>query len=308
MNSSPLRAVIERLTCQFQAHAVDSPRLSAEILLAKAMDMERADLLRHMILYPDARIPEQQLTLAESYARRRSMGEPVAYILGIKEFYSRDFIVTPAVLIPRPETELLVDLALDFIRSSKELAGKNRPAFADFGSGSGCIGITIALARPSWRGLALDISADALAVAGQNVERHGVRNLTLLRADFAAAPIAPGSLHILVTNPPYVSEDEYRQLTREVRDFEPKSALVPGSARNTPPLGAQLQATGLEDALAIIRQAADLLCPGGLLLMETGRDQVKDLLGALAGASFAKAAVHKDYAGLNRVVAAHKRS
>lgn len=308
MTSSPLRAFIERLTLQFQAYGVDSPRLSAEVLLARAMGKERAELLRHMILYPEAQIADHQLALAECYARRRSAGEPVAYILGVKEFYSRDFIVSPAVLIPRPETELLVDLALDFIRSAKEPFRKGKPTFADFGTGSGCIGITLALSKPSWRGLALDISADALAVAEQNAVRHEARNLTLLRADFAAAPIAPGTLHVLAANPPYVSEDEYGQLNHEVQAFEPKSALVPGSAKKISPPGPRLQATGLEDALAIIRQAEYLLRPGGLLLMEIGRDQAKYLLGALARALFAKASVHKDYAGLNRVVAAHKRS
>ena len=305
MNSSSLRALIERFTRQFEEHAVDSPRLSAEILTAKAMGMERADLLRHMILHPGALIADEELALAESYAGRRSRGEPAAYILGGKEFYSRDFIVTPAVLIPRPETELLVDLALDFIRSTKEPVLKGRPVFADFGTGSGCIGITLALARPSWRGLALDISEEALLVAKQNAARHGADNLTLLRADFAAAPIAPESLYIVAANPPYVSEEEYQQLNREVLAFEPKSALVPGSAKA--PAGARLQATGLEDAFAIIRQAERLLRPGGMLLMEIGQGQARDLLGALARASFAKASVHKDYAGHNRVVAAQKR-
>lgn len=318
MNSTPIRALIDRLTRQFEANAVDSPRLSAEILTAKAMGMDRAELLRHMILYPGALIEGEQLGLAESFAGRRSAGEPAAYILGVKEFYSREYIVTPAVLIPRPETELLVDLALDFIRSTRETGVNKRPAFADFGTGSGCIGVTVALAKPSWRGLALDISAEALAVAKQNARRHGANNLTLLQADFAAAPIAQESLHVLAANPPYVSEEEYLQLNREVLAFEPKSALVPGSAKDGARSGEQearpgahpgahLKATGLEDAFAIIRQAEKLLRPGGMLLMEIGQGQAKDLLGALARASFAKASVHKDYAGLNRVVAAQKR-
>lgn len=314
MNVSPLRAIIERLTSQFAALEIDSPRLSAELLLAKAMNMARADLLRRMIVHPEAGLDEGQLALAEAYAARRANGEPAAYILGDKEFYSRDFMVTPAVLIPRPETELLVDLALDFIRACKEPAPGKRHVFADFGTGSGCIGITIALAKPGWRGLALDISAEALGIAQQNAARHNAHNLTLLRADFTAAPLAPESLRLLVSNPPYIGDDAYLELNREVLNFEPKSALVPGFARtgakngaqNSPPSGGRVN--GLEDAFAIIRQAGRLLKPGGLLLMETGQGQAKDLLGALARASFTKTSVYKDYAGINRVAAACKRA
>lgn len=308
--SLSVRETIAACTRLFEEKRVDAPRLSAEILLAKALGMERNELLKRLVLDPGLQCTEEQLGRAEGYAQRRARGEPAAYILGVKEFYGRDFSVTPAVLIPRPETELVVDLALDFLRTQgsafSDGAASGPLLFADFGTGSGCIGITLALARPQWRGLALDISAEALAVAQKNARIHQAGNLAFVRADFSFAPLPPASLRLLAANPPYVSEAEYQKLDPEVRSFEPRSALVPGSSRTGGKDAAPGPASGLEDALNIIAEAQLLLVPGGLLLMEFGRDQAKELLSALSNGPWAKVSVHKDMAGHNRVLAAQK--
>ena len=257
---------------------------------------------------------------------RRAKGEPVAYITGVKEFYGRDFIVSPATLVPRPETELIVDMAL-------EEAGR-RPAgglFADFGTGTGCIAVSLALALPRWRGLALDISEKALLTARANARRHKTRNLGFARADFTLPPLAPDRLDLLVSNPPYVSEEEYAALDREVRDFEPKSALVPSPAGPggfadcfCPPVGQNAwavhpkrlgcgffspgKATGLEHAVSVLDSAARLLKPGGLLLMEIGHAQAQPLLAGLGPDAWSEGMVRKDLAGLDRVLSVRKRS
>ena len=311
LNSPSVRATISAFTRLFEDKRIDSPGLSAEILLAKALGTSRNELLKLMVLEPDARLTEAQFHEAEDYAERRAKGEPAAYILGVKEFYGRDFAVNPSVLIPRPETELVVDLALDFIRTERIVHSGREEAsdpslFADFGTGSGCIGVTLALARPQWQGLALDISAEALTVARENARKHGVGNLSFVRADFSFAPVLPASLRLLAANPPYVSDAEYRELDPEVRGFEPKSALVPGSVHSAAPHRNKAPASGLEDALNIIAEAELLLMPGGLLLMEFGRTQAKELLSALSNGPWAKVSVHKDMAGHNRVLAAQK--
>lgn len=207
---------------------VDSPRLSAELLLARALGMDRSALLKLLLLEPEKRLEPQVLDLARSLVERRSKGEPAAYILGFREFYGRDFNVTPDTLIPRPETELLVDLALERARSL------SRPGiFADFGTGSGCLAVTLACELPLWRGVALDTSRPALTVARENARRNcpeQARRLLWLEADFTLPPLAPASLDLLVANPPYVSEAEYRTLAPGVREFEPKSALVPATS------------------------------------------------------------------------------
>ena len=339
MTSSPgPREQLHAFTRLLQESGVDSPRLSAEVLLAHALGLDRGELLKRLILAPDAPLTEEERLRAEELVARRAKGEPVAYIVGVKEFYGRDFTVSRATLVPRPETELLADLALEEAR--------RRPAdqgglFADFGTGTGCIAVTLALALPCWRGLALDISVDALLTARANARRHNARNLGLLRADFTLPPLAPARLDLLVSNPPYVSEEEYAALDREVRDFEPKSALVPAppqtgdsAARPHPPAGTAALpghraggdvgiaatgqtdcgffspggASGLEHAISIVTSATRLLKSGGLLLMEIGHAQGRPLLAALDPNAWSEGAVHKDLAGLDRVLAARKRA
>ena len=288
------------------AGTVDAPRLSAELLLAKALGLDRDALLRRLLLEPESPLPETTLREFAALTARRASGEPAAYILGYKEFYGREFIVTPDTLIPRPETELLVDLALEYTRDRdlSNAAGNAGapPCFADFGTGTGCIAVTLALALPGWRGLAVEKSPAALRVAKANALRLGAEKLSFTLADFRAPPIPltpPASLDLLISNPPYVSEAEYQTISFEVRDFEPKSALVPcltaGSSGGSP-----AGATGLEDAEALIDLAHVLLKPGGLLLMEIGHAQGPALLPRLQG--WTGALLHQDLAGLDRVI------
>jgi release factor glutamine methyltransferase len=299
-----LRALLLRMTGLFAAGGVDSPRLSAELLLAESLGLDRNDLLSRLIISPETPVPASSLAVCERLMLRRVKGEPVAYILGRKEFYGRNFLVSPAVLIPRPETELLADLALRF---AGQKDAPHTGLFADFGTGSGCIAVTLALELPGWRGLALDRQPEALRLAARNANRLAARNLVFALADFTRPPAAEASLHLLLANPPYVSEEEYGSLTDEVRCFEPKSALVPSAfARSRLREGAG-PATGLEDARSIIASAACLLRPGGLLLMEMGCAQARALLDEAGTRDWASLTVHQDLAGLDRVLAAQKK-
>ncbi len=299
--SHSLREQLSAFTRLLREKGVDSPRLSAEVLLAAALGLERNELLKRLILTPDAPVAEAERNRAQELVARRAAGEPVAYIVGVREFYGRDFAVSPATLVPRPETEMLVDLALE--EAGRHPEG-HRGVFTDFGTGTGCIAITLALALPHWRGLALDISDAALLTARANAQRHNTRNLRLIRANFTVPPLASDSLDLLVSNPPYISDDEYAALDREVRDFEPKSALVPALCGFFP----TVKASGLEHAYIIIHEATRLLAPGGLLLMEIGATQAKPLLAALPSETWRESRVHKDLAGLDRVLTARKHA
>ncbi|HEX6163030.1 MAG TPA: peptide chain release factor N(5)-glutamine methyltransferase, partial [Vicinamibacterales bacterium] len=187
---------------------------------------------------------------------RRARREPAAYIRGVQEFWSRDFTVTPAVLIPRPETELIVE---EFLARLPEDLPNRKQKVADIGTGSGCIAVTVAIERPYVEVIATDISKDALQVARQNAARYGVSN----RIEFREAAYLTGSTEkfdFILANPPYVTEREYQNLAPEVREYEPAMALVAG-----------------EDGFRDIKQVVDLsthyLAPGGTLLMEIGFEQ-----------------------------------
>ena len=328
-----LRELLNAHTRLLEESGIDSPRLSAEVLLAKALGLDRNELLKRLIITPNSPVGDSERLFADQLVARRAGGEPTAYILGVKEFYGHDFSVSPATLVPRPETELLVDLALGEIMRRRPAGQGGRGLFADFGTGSGCIAVTLSLTCPLWSGIAMDISKEALITAQGNAHRLNARNLAFVLADFTAPPLAPGSLELLVSNPPYISEDEYAGLNREVRDFEPKSALVPslpnsGGTAVEPPQtarGAEQRngvvasgqpncgffspagASGLEHSLAIIEQAALLLKPGGLLLMETSAARALPLLAALCGNDWSEGGIHKDFAELDRVLSARKR-
>lgn len=216
------RSVMEVLrlsTDYLQQRGSASPRLDAELLLAYALGVRRIDLY----LLHDRPIDEPELSAARELVRRRGTGEPVAYITGTREFYGRPFIVTPAVLVPRPETETLVTLALERLRTT---AGS--PRVADLGTGSGCIAVTLAAELPDVGMVATDVSEDALAIARQNAEANGAGD----RVDFVcgdwAAPLHD-AVDLVVSNPPYVTTDELNATDADVREFEPHLALDGGS-------------------------------------------------------------------------------
>lgn len=283
-----LRETIDRFIGRLSAASVDSPRLSAEVLLAFALHRERSELVKNLLLYPDSPMDEAVLDIAEKLVQRREKGEPVAYITGRKEFYGRDFMVTPATLIPRPDTETLVETALAFAKAYPQ----STPCFIDLGTGSGAIAVTLALELPIWRGVAVDISPDALRVAEQNAQNLGATNVDFVPCDFLGPDLPHGPYDMVLANPPYVSEEEYSTLSHEVAGFEPKSALVP-------PVD---EAGGLEHLAAILNRTESLLVPGGLLLMEMGCTQGTALLEKASILSFLRdCRIIHDLAGLPRI-------
>ncbi|MDR2160787.1 MAG: peptide chain release factor N(5)-glutamine methyltransferase [Desulfovibrio sp.] len=289
METRDIRRQVRSLARDFARAGVDSPRLSAELILATALGMDRQDLLRELLLRPERPLSPAEESLLRRLAARRAAGEPAAYITGRREFFGRDFLVTPAVLIPRPETELLVETAL---------AGSARQGvLADFGTGSGCIVLSLALEMPGWRCLGLDRSREALAVARANAAALGAARAVFVLADFSRPPLLPRSLDLLAGNPPYVSGAEYRRLSREIRNFEPRAALVPGGD----------EAGGQEALDAIMDQAALFLRPGGRLLLEIGQTQEREALARLRPEDWAKAEVLRDLAGRPRLLAAARR-
>jgi release factor glutamine methyltransferase len=269
----------------------DSPGLSAEMLLAESLGMERADMLKELLLHPDRELTKAQHSLFREYTARRAAGEPAAYILGRKEFYGRTFRVTRDTLIPRPETELLVESVLAAVR---EQAGQF--FFADLGAGSGCIAVVLALELPESRGLAVDNSAAALAVARENARRLGAANLACIRADFTRPFLTDASLDCIVSNPPYLSAGEYRELGREARDFEPATALTPEDG----------SAAGMEHVAAVTRAAEQALRPGGRFFVEIGWEQGGAALSLVSSDQWKEASVLRDLAGRDRVLAARR--
>ena len=262
-----------------QLSAVPTSRRDAELLLMRVLDCDRAYLLTH----PEAELTAEQAALYEDWLARRALHEPVQYIVGEQEFFGLKFRVTPDVLIPRPETEHLVEAAL--ARTDREAA----PCIADIGTGSGAIAVALAHALPQARITALDISTAALAVAQENAESHGVSGrIRFVESDLLAV-VAGEQFDVVVSNPPYVAEGE--TLEPQVRDYEPASALFAG-------------AEGLDVYKRLIPQAWAALRPGGWLLLEIGhgqRDALERLLTGWGSVSFIA-----DLQGILRVACAQR--
>jgi release factor glutamine methyltransferase len=213
---------VVRLSTTFLAqHGSASARLDAELLAAHALQLRRIDLY----LQFDRPLRNDELESVREMVRRRGHGEPVAYITGVREFYGREFAVSRDVLIPRPETETLVQVALDHIRAVAD--GRSVLRVADLGTGSGCIAVTLACELPEITVIATDLSGAALRVAQANASRHGVsERVTFVEASWADA--VEGPLDVVVSNPPYVTDGEFAQTERDVHAFEPETALLGG--------------------------------------------------------------------------------
>jgi release factor glutamine methyltransferase len=230
----------------------DSPRLDAEVLLAAVRGCPR------IMLYTafDEPVDEQRRGQFRELIRRRGDGEPVAYLVGKREFFSLDFKVTPATLIPRPETEGLVVRLLDICKQRS--AAAPAPRVIDVGTGSAAVAVAVAKHLPAARVVATDCSEDALAVAAVNVEGHGVGDqVQLVACDLFDHSATAGSWDVIVSNPPYVREDEFAGLAPDVRLHEPRQALVGGP-------------TGCEVIERLLPGAAARLTAGGWLLIEVG--------------------------------------
>ncbi|MBL8258514.1 MAG: peptide chain release factor N(5)-glutamine methyltransferase [Candidatus Competibacteraceae bacterium] len=253
----------------------DTPRLDAELLLAEALDCSRT----HLLAWPEREPKAEQAARFKAWLERRLAGEPVAYLLGRREFWSLELAVTPATLIPRPETELLVELAL------ARLPADRPAAVADLGAGSGAIALALAVERPLARFVATDRSPSALAVASANAARLGIANVEFRQGDWCA-PLLGERFAMLLSNPPYVALADPRWRSGELR-FEPPEALVAGE-------------DGLEALRAIIARAPDFLGPSGWLLLEHGYDQGETVPALLRQRGFVEVADHRDAAGISR--------
>jgi release factor glutamine methyltransferase len=272
-----------------KSHGSESPRLDAEVLLAHVLGCRRIGLYTAFETEPG----EKVRTAFREFLRRRAEGEPVAYLVGHKEFYSLDFRVTPDVLIPRPETELLV-IALTDLAKIRPLGAKL--TIADIGTGSGIIAVCAAKHLSGCRVTAVDNSAAALEVARCNAERHGVLGrIDFVHSDLFASVAADKKFDFILSNPPYVAENEYDGLAAEVKNHEPRLALVAGPR-------------GTEVIERLIPQAADRLNPGGFLIVEIS-PMIHDKVAVLFSAEprFGPATTIKDLARLPRVMQARKR-
>ena len=265
----------------------EAPAVVAAVLLCHVLGIDKVELVAHS----EEKVPPKAEAELEALLERRLSGEPLAYLLGSREFYGRDFFVDSSTLIPRPETEHLIDEALEFFRNRSDVR------FLDLGTGSGCLAVTLAAERPSWRGMAVDLSPEALNVARRNAGKYGVSEaVTFLHADFTKAlPLEPCSFDLVISNPPYISEEEYAGLDPGVRNFEPRSALVPGPE-------------GLEHPRAVEAAARALLKEGGLFLMEHGYLQGEACRALCPDAYWMDMRTGRDLAGKDRYLFAVRRS
>jgi release factor glutamine methyltransferase len=297
----PLRDALRDAIAQLESEHVPSAALAAELLLMHTLGRDRTWLYAH---------PEHELDTATqeryfSLIKRRASGVPTQHLTGHQEFWGLDFEVTPDVLIPRPETEHVIEVTLQRLGVASGGAASPRDAelrIADVGTGSGCIAIALAHELPNARVVATDISAAALEVARRNARRHGVD----ARIDFVECNLLDALLHesrgtnhesrlldAVVSNPPYIARSESATLAREVREHEPESALFGGE-------------TGTEMYAPLIAQAATLLKPGGILVLELGYNSAEHVSRLLDAPEWSDVTITNDLAGIKRVASARR--
>ena len=279
---------INRASARLSAHQVDNARWDAELLLCQVLGRDRAWLLAHI----QDQIDGQSLRLYERAIDRRAVREPLQYITGRQEFWGHPFKVTPDVLIPRPETEFVVEAAL------KAVSMAMSPVIIDLCTGSGCIAISLAKELLLAQVFATDRSEQALEVAQENARMNQVADRIRFFAGDLFAPIEEldlrGKVDVIATNPPYIRAGDFAALQPEVRDFEPEMALIAG------PLGIEIGA-------AIIQQAPSFLKQGGTLVMEMGMGQTAELSGIVNDSgNYRSLEIVKDLAGIERVLVARK--
>src|SRR5713226_6315980 len=300
-----IRTALKQGLARLRAANISSHTLAAELLLLHATARTRTSLYSH---------PEDQLTESESQnylslIERRAAGVPTQHLTGKQAFWGLEFEVTPDVLIPRPETEHVIEVVLDRLALRVLRAGRPQKSpseglqIADIGTGSGCIAIALAKELPAANFCATDISPAALAVAKRNARRHEVADHIRFREsnllDAFRSPLVPRhspfSLDLIVSNPPYIGRREAAALPREVRDHEPESALYGGEE-------------GYELYAPLITQAAKLLKPGGILVLELGHNSLPAVQPLLDAATWANIGITNDLAGIQRVLAAERVS
>ena len=262
---------LRHATTRLDLAGVDSPRLEAQVLAAHVLRVDRSWLLAY---------PEHDFNdlAGEGLLQRREGGEPLAYLVGHREFYGRKFGVDSSVLVPRQETEELAEAAL-------ELSSRQTRSILDVGTGSGVLAVTLKLERPEWDVTAVDVSPEALATASANARFHRAAVRFVLSDGFEA--LLGESFDLIVSNPPYIGDDEI--LASEVRDWEPSGALFAGP-------------TGLEFYTRLANEAAGYLSDGGLLLLEVGHTQAAAVVAMFEGAGWHHETTRRDLSGVERVV------
>ena len=280
-----IRTILQRAARDLNASGSPSSRLDAEVLLMRFLRMDRLQLS----MQPERELAGEETAGFARWVERRRLGEPVAYILGDKEFWSLRFDVGREVLIPRPETECLIEEILRFYRPPGEGL-----RVLDIGTGSGAIGVVLARELPAARVAATDISPGALAVARRNALAHGVADrMEFFQGDLFAA--LSGDFDIICSNPPYIPEDKYDLLPAGIRNFEPQGALIAGP-------------DGMAFHRKIIREGVHRLKTGGRIFLEIGegqRDRVAALFREESG--YGDIDFRKDYGGVDRVASARRR-
>lgn len=272
-----IRAILSAARQRLSASA----RLDCEVLLAHVLQRPRSSLYAH----PDDELSPAEFRRLTALLTRRLAGEPIAYLTGEREFWSLPLTVTPATLIPRPETELLVELAVGLLRDKPDAT------VADLGTGSGAIAIALARELPDARIIATDCCAVALAVARRNADRHCRGRIDFRHGDWCA-PLAGEQLDLIVANPPYVMASD--STLAEALRFEPRSALAAGEL-------------GMDALAIIIESAVPHLRPGGGLLLEHGAGQATAVCDRLSAHEYGSISTHTDLAGLPRATLARCR-
>jgi len=274
----------------FKSKGLDEPMLSAQLLLAKVLSCSKVDLYLRF----EQPVEQGRRDEFRALVKRAADREPIAYLIGQKEFFSLSFIVNRSVLIPRPETELLVQWVVRKVRDGYGRA-EDRLDILDLGTGSGCIAVALAkfLPRPA-RITAVEQLSEAGAVARENIARHGVGESVTVSEGDLYGPVGPGAwFDFLVSNPPYVTEEDYAALPKHIMDYEPASALVAGP-----------------DGLAVIRKivagSGQYLKSGGYLAMEIGYNQSDAVAKLLTEAGLAEVAFERDGAGIARIALGRK--
>jgi release factor glutamine methyltransferase len=274
----------------FTGEGIDAPRLSAELLLCYVLGLKRIELYTQF----DKAVSREHLEELRELVERASQEEPIAYIVGKTEFYSLELEITPDCMIPRPETELLVEKAIEFLRTR---SGKQ--FVCDLCTGSGCIAVAIAKNYADAEIIATDISDGALRTAARNIERYQLQGRIKLLCGDLFDPIVPhldvGKFDLIVCNPPYVSAAEFEELNKNVKDYEPKMALFGGD-------------DGLDICRKIIEKADDFLKPDAALMLEVGYRQglvVKELLEEQS--CFGQIAIEKDFRDNDRIAIGKKQ-
>ena len=287
MTGATVETIRRAVAARFRSSGIDSAELDARMLVGAVLDLD----LTGIITAAGRQITENESDRLEVFARRRLAGEPVARILGHREFWGLPLNLSPATLVPRPDTETVVEMALQILRAE---ARANQPLrIADLGTGSGAILLALLSELPCANGVGTDVSAEALQTASGNAARLGLSDrATFIACDYASG--LAGAFDLIVSNPPYIRSADINALAIEVRDHDPHTALDGG-------------ADGLDAYRALIPQAAQSLAPGATLVVEAGEGQSSDIEALMTAAGLTTAGPPKaDLAGIRRAVAGRK--